>query len=50
MLLRSFIHNFEYGFGETRHLMGTLSQMTGDDCQPWFERYVYGTETPELKR
>lgn len=49
-LLRSFIHNFEYRFGETRHLIGILDQMTEDNWQPWFDRYVFGTETPKLRR
>ena len=48
-LLRSFIKSFQDGWGETRHLVGILNQITGTDWQPWFERYVYGTETPEVK-
>ena len=47
-LLRSFIKNFRYKWGGTRHLVGILNQMTGKDWQPWFERYVYGTETPKV--
>ena len=35
--------------GETRHLVAILNQMTGKDWQPWFERHVYGAETPELR-
>jgi hypothetical protein len=48
-LLRSFVKNFQGGYGETRHLVGILNQITGTDWQPWFERYVYGTETPAVK-
>ena len=48
-LLRSFVTNFPFQFGETRHLVGILNQMTGSDWQPWFERYVYGTETPPVE-
>ena len=48
-LLRSFIKNFRYKWGATRHLVGLLNQMTGKDWQPWFERYVYGTETPRVE-
>ena len=29
-------------------LVGILDQITGKDWQPWFERYVYGTETPPV--
>ncbi len=47
-LLRSFIKNFPYRWGATRHLVGILNQITKEDWQPWFERYVYGCETPEL--
>lgn len=48
-LLRTFTTNFTNQYGETRHLVGILNQMTGDDWQPWFEKYVYGTETPEVE-
>lgn len=48
-LLRTFLKHVESGWGETRHLVGILEQITGKDWQPWFERYVYGTETPEVK-
>ncbi len=47
-LLRSFIKNFRYQSGATRHLVGILEQMTGEAWQPWFERYVYGAEMPPL--
>lgn len=48
-LLRTFTTNFTFQHGETRHLVGILNQMTGRDWQPWFERYVYGTEMPEVE-
>lgn len=48
-LLRTFVTNFDNQLGETRHLVGILNQMTGRDWQPWFERYVYGTETPPVE-
>jgi hypothetical protein len=48
-LLRSFIKNFGGGWGETRHLVGILDQITGKSWQPWFERYVYGTELPPIE-
>lgn len=47
-LLRTFLQHVEPGWGETRHLVGILDQITGRDWQPWFERYVYGTETPKV--
>ena len=47
-LLRTFLKHVEPGWGETRHLVGILDQITGKDWQPWFERYVYGTETPPV--
>lgn len=46
--LRSYIRNFTYKVGETRHLIGILNQMTKRDWQPWFERYVYGSEPVPL--
>ncbi len=48
-LLRTFATNFTDRYGETRHLVGILNQMTGDDWQPWFEKYVYGTEMPPVE-
>lgn len=48
-LLRAMQKSFSYQYGETRHLVGILGQITGKDWQPWFERYVYGTETPPVE-
>jgi hypothetical protein len=47
--VRSYIKNFTFKPGETRNLVRLLNQMTQKDWQPWFERYVYGTQTPEVK-
>ena len=48
ILLRSFLKNFTHSWGTTQHLIGILNQITGKDWQPWFERYVYGTEVPAI--
>jgi hypothetical protein len=48
-LLRAYLKNFPYRWAGTRHLVGILNQITGKEWQPWFERYVYGTEMPPLK-
>ncbi len=47
--MRAYAQNFTFKTGETRHLVGILNQITGGEWQPWFERYVYGTEMPTLK-
>ena len=47
--MKSLVRNFTYKAVGTRHLVAILNQMTGKDWQPWFERYVYGTETPPVK-
>jgi hypothetical protein len=47
--LRSYIKNFTFKTAETRHLIGILNQVTKRDWQPWFERYVYGSEDVPLK-
>jgi hypothetical protein len=39
--------NFSFKWGATRHLVGILNQITGEDWQPWFERFVYGCEMPD---
>jgi len=48
-LLQALLKNFSFKWGSTKHLLGILSQMTGEDWQPWFERYVYGCEMPPIK-
>jgi aminopeptidase N len=48
-LLRAFLQHVESGWGETRHLVGILNQITGSDWQPGFELNYYGTEAPEVK-
>jgi len=45
-----YLHEIAHGWGTTRGLVETLDQLTGGDWQPWFERYVYGTEIPSLSR
>ena len=40
--------NFSFKWGGTRHLVGILNQLTGEDWQPWFELYVYGCDTPDF--
>lgn len=42
----AYIKNFSFKTAETRHLIGILNQITKKDWQPWFDRYVFGTETP----
>ena len=46
-LLRSFLKNFPFKWGATRHFIGILNQITKEDWQPWFEKYVYGSELPK---
>lgn len=48
--LRAFLNRANYGWGTTRDLVTTLNELTGTEWQPWFERYVYGTETPALPK
>ncbi len=47
-LLRSFLKNCDFRWGATTTLMGILRQMTGRDWRPFFDRYVFGTETPRV--
>ncbi|MEM8931218.1 MAG: M1 family aminopeptidase [Acidobacteriota bacterium] len=47
-MLRSFLKTFKHQWGPTRHLIGILEHQTGGEWQPWFERYVYGPEMPEI--
>jgi hypothetical protein len=47
-LLQGVLANFTFKWGGTRHLVGILNQLTGENWQPWFERYVYGCEMPDI--
>jgi aminopeptidase N len=49
-LLRSYVKRNRYNWGTTRGLIEELDQLTGGKWQPWFERYVYGTEIPQLPK
>lgn len=46
--MRSYVKNFTFKPAQTPHVIGILNQITGKDWQPWFERYVYGSESPKL--
>ena len=48
-LLRSYLKNNRYGWGTTPGLVAELDKLTGGSWQPWFEKYVYGTEIPPVK-
>ena len=47
--IRAIVRNFTRKLVESRYLVAILNQMTSTDWQPWFERYVYGSEVPEVK-
>jgi hypothetical protein len=49
-LLRSYVKRNRYNWGTTRGLVEELDQLTGGKWQPWFERFVYGTEIPQLSK
>ena len=49
-LLRKLIERNRYEHGRTSDLVKELDQLTGGNWQPWFEKYVYGTEIPPLPR
>jgi hypothetical protein len=46
--IRAIVRNFTYKLLETRYLVAILNQITNANWQPWFERYVYGAEVPDL--
>ena len=46
--LRSYVKNFTYKIAETRHLIAILDQVTGERWQEFFDRYLLGTETPDV--
>ena len=48
VFLRALVRNFTFKTAETRMLPAILQQMTSSNWQPFFEKYVYGTEMPPL--
>lgn len=45
--MRAVLANFNFKWGSSRHLVGILNQLTAENWQPWFEKYLYGCEMPE---
>ncbi|MEM8931133.1 MAG: M1 family aminopeptidase [Acidobacteriota bacterium] len=46
--LRSVLKNFTFQWAHTRHMVTILGQISGSDWQPFFDRYIYGTELPPI--
>lgn len=46
--IRAFVQASKFQVGETRHAVALLDRLTGESWQPWFDRFVYGTETPPV--
>ena len=49
-LLRRLIKRNRHGYVTTPGLVQELGKLAGGDWQPWFEKYVYGTEIPQLPK
>ena len=47
-LLKSFISNFRFKWAETAQFIRITSVIAKKDYQPWFDRYLLGTESPKL--
>jgi aminopeptidase N len=45
--LKSYTKSFNFKFGTTNNLAGLLQFMTRKDYRPFFEKYFWGTATPE---
>ncbi len=45
--MRAVVKNFAMRAASTQDLVGILEQITKQPWQPFFDRYVYGTETPK---
>ena len=48
-LIRAYVMSFKGKITRTAEVVALLNQITGKDWQPWFERFVYGVETPKVK-
>ena len=44
--LREVLARFQHQFPHTQGLIETLNDVSGEDWQAWFDRFVYGTEVP----
>jgi hypothetical protein len=47
--LRAIVKNFSFAAPTTRDLEGILDQITKQPWRPFFDRYVFGEETPKVK-
>ncbi|GMU65192.1 MAG: hypothetical protein AMXMBFR36_14660 [Acidobacteriota bacterium] len=47
--LRAIVKNFAFDAPTTRDLEGILDQITKQPWRPFFDRYVYGDETPKVR-
>jgi hypothetical protein len=47
--VRAYVMSFRGKTARTADVVALLDQITGDGWQPWFERFVYGFEAPQLK-
>ncbi len=48
VFLRALLTHFQAQPLHTQDLVDVINQISGDDWQPWFDKYVYGTELPEI--
>ena len=47
-VLKSFVTNFRFKSGETRHFIGVTNFVAKKEMTPFFDRYLLGTEWPKL--
>lgn len=47
--IRQVLREHRYQVAHTGDLVAPLDRLTGKSWRPWFEKYVYGTETPRVE-
>jgi len=47
--MRAIVKNFALRAASTEDLIGILEQITKQPWRPFFDRYVYGPETPKVR-
>ncbi|MBZ0114340.1 MAG: hypothetical protein K8J08_17895 [Thermoanaerobaculia bacterium] len=49
-IFKSFLRSFPWQPGRTKDVIGISSFVSKRDLRPWFDRYLFGTEIPEIKK
>ncbi len=49
-IMKSFLRSFPYQPSQTKDFVDLTNYITKKDYGPWFDKYLFGTEVPEVKK